>query len=354
MKTRNQKGGKVNIPDRKIVELFKYIAEVQIGLKPGEHVLIVTDPAQDPRFLEALNYAVSATGAICTTAMQPNVGWSKSGNYYALTEPIKKAYMGAEVVIAATFSSNVACYGRPQAFRDAFARKENHRLFLLGLRTLEDLVADAETDYYKIKEIQDKIADILVKTDRIRIKTDNGTDFCGSLKGVKESIIRDLSQENGICTEPGMIAGRPNGEVHVPPEPESMEGILVIDGDIANICRRPDKPVRITVEKGKIVNIEGGADARKLDALLSSFDVDQHTVSEVAISTNKALKGRVESEAGKRAWGNFHVAYGGWWGFQDTIPYRIHGDMVMGWTPGSTYLVDGKPLFENGDFTFEY
>jgi leucyl aminopeptidase (aminopeptidase T) len=151
-----------------------------------------------------------------------------------------------------------------------------------------------------------------------------------------------------------MIAGRPNGEVHVPPVPESMEGILVIDGDIANICRRPDRPVRITVEKGKIVNIEGGVDAGKLDALLSSFDVDQHTVSEVAISTNKTLKGCVESETGKRGWGNFHVAYGGWWGFQDTIPYRIHGDMVMGWTPGSKYLVDGKPLFENGEFTFEY
>ena len=344
----------MSIPDRQIVELFKDIAEVQIGLKSGEHVLIVADTAQDPMFLEALNYAVSATGAICTTAIQPNVGWSVSGDYYALTEPIKKAYMGADVVIAATMSSNAACYGVPQGFMDAFTRKEKHRLFLLGLRTIDDLLADVRTDYYKIKEIQDKIADILVKADQIRIITDNGTDFCGSLKGVSESVIRILAQENGICTEVGMVAGRPNGEVHVPPIPESMEGILVIDGDIANICQKPDKPVHLTVEKGKIVAIEGGEDAKKLDALLSSFDVDQHTISEVAISTNKTLKGRVEREAGKRAWGNFHVAYGGWRGFQDTIPYRIHGDMVMGCTPGSKYLVDGKPLFENDDFTFEY
>jgi len=343
----------MNIPDRQIVELFRYVAEVQIGLKSGEHVLIVADTAQEPMFLEALNYAVSATGAICTTAIQPNVGWSASGDYYALTEPIKKAYMGADVVIAATLSSNAACYGRPQAFRDALARKEKYRLFLLGLRTTDGLLADAGTDYYKIKAIQDRIADILIEADQIRIITDNGTDFCGSLKGVEPGVIRSLAQENGICTEPGMIAGRPNGEVHVPPVPESMEGVLVIDGDIANICRRPDKPVRITVEKGKIVNIEGGDDANKLDALLSSFDVDQHTVSEVAISTNKTLKGHVEGEAGKRGWGNFHVAYGGWWGAQNTIPYRIHGDMVMGWTSGSKYLVDGKPLFENGDFTFD-
>jgi len=344
----------MNIQDRKIVELFKYIAEVQIGLKPDEHVLIVTDTAQDPIFLEALNYAVRATGAICTTAIQPNVGWSPTGDYYDLTEPIKKAYTGADVVISATFSSNAGCYGRPQEFRDALARKEKHRLFLLGLRTIDILLADAGTDYYKIKDIQDKIADILVQADQIRIITDNGTDFSGNLKGVGEDTIRTLARENGICTEPGMIAGRPNGEVHVPPVPESMEGILVIDGDIANICRRPDKPVRITVEKGNIVKIEGGDDAKKLDTFLSSFDIDQHMVSEVAISTNKTLQGHVEGEAGKRGWGNFHVAYGGWWGFQDTIPYRVHGDMVMGWTPGSKYLVDGKPLFENGDFTFAY
>ncbi len=262
--------------------------------------------------------------------------------------------MGADVVISATFSSNAACYGRPQEFRDAIARKEKHRMFMLGLRTMDMLLPDADTDYNQIRRLQDRIADILAGTDSIQIVTDDGTDFTGDLKGVSPDTIRLLAQENGICTEPGMMAGRPNGEVHVPPRPESMDGVLVINGDIANICRRPDKPVRITVKEGKITSIEGGEDAKRLDQFLSSFDIDQHYVSEVAISTNRALKGFVESEAGKRGWGNFHVAYGGWWGFQDNIPYRVHGDMVMAWTPGSRYLVDGKPLFENGEFTFDY
>lgn len=344
----------MKLVDRKVVQLFKNIAEVQLGLKPGEHVLVVADTAQDPTMLEALNGAISDTGAICTIAIQPNVGWSPSGDYYALTEPIKKAYMGADVVISATFSSNAACYGRPQEFRDALDRREKHRIFMLGLRTIDMLLADVDTDYNQVRRLQDKIADILVKTETIQIVTDDGTDFTADLKGVSPEMIKHLAQENGICTEPGMAAGRPNGEVHVPPRPESMEGVLVITGDIANICRRPDKPVRITVKKGKITNIEGGDDAKKLDQFLSSFDVDQHTVSELAVSTNRSLKGYVEGEPGKRGWGNFHVAYGGWWGFQDSIPYRVHGDMVMGWTPGSRYLVDGKPLFESGEFTFDY
>jgi hypothetical protein len=344
----------MKLMDREVVKLFKNITEVQLGLKPGEHVLVVADTAQDATLLEALNWAISDAGAICTIAIQPNVGWSPTGEFYALTEPIKKAYMGADLVISATYSSNASCYGRPQEFRDALHRREKHRIFMLGLRTIDMLLEDAATDYRDVRRLQDKIADILIKADTLRIVTDDGTDFSADLKGVNPETIRELAQENGICTEPGMASGRPNGEVHVPPRPESMEGILVITGDIANICRRPDQPVRITVEKGKIKKIEGGDDAKKLDQFLSTFDVDQHTVAELAISTNRTLKGKVEGEAGKRGWGNFHVAYGGWWGYQDNIPYRVHGDMVMGWTPGSKYLVDGKPMFENGEFTFDY
>lgn len=116
-----------------------------------------------------------------------------------------------------------------------------------------------------------------------------------------------------------------------------------------------DKPIRIKVEEGKIVNIDGGEDAKKLERFISSFDIDQHTVAEIGIGTNRAMREKGKNEMGaKRGYGNFHVAYGGWWGMQDNIPYRVHGDMVMKWGPGSQYIVDGKVLFEKGEFTFKY
>ncbi len=227
----------------------------------------------------------------------------------------------------------------------------------MGLRTLEELLDDAGTDYYEVKRINDKMEEILLESrpGTIRIVTDNGTDFQGDLKGVSEYLIRRGCMQNGFATEPGQFSGRPEGEVHMPPRPESMEGTLVVDGPIANITDEPDEPVRIKVERGKIISIEGGEAAERLDRFLSSFDVDQHWTSEIAIGTNRAMKDKGKTENGaKRGFGNFHVAYGGWWGKQDAIPYRVHGDMVMKWTPGSKYILDGRVLFENGEFTFDY
>jgi len=346
----------MKLHDRKVAQVFKSITDVQIGLKPGEHVLIVADPDENPVILEALTWAIGNTGAVPTLMIQPNVGWDPL-DVYALTEPIKKAYVGADVVISATFSSNSACYGRPQEFRDAHGRGEKHRIFFLGLRTLDVLLDDAETDYYEVKRINDKMKELLLnsKPGLMRIVTDNGTDFQGDLVGVNEYLIIRGCMQNGFAVEPGQFSGRPEGEVHMPPRPESMEGTLVVDGPIANITDHPDEPVRITVKQGKIIHIEGGEAARELERFLSSFDINQHYTSEIAIGTNRSMreKGRTEMGA-KRGFGNFHVAYGGWWGKQDKIPYRVHGDMVMKWTPGSKYFLDGKVLFENGEFTFDY
>jgi hypothetical protein len=340
----------MNISDRKVVQVFKSIAEVQLGLKPGEHVLIVTDPAEDPRVLEALNWSISKTGAIPTLMIQPNVGWDPS-DVYALTDPVKKAYMGADVVISATFSSNSACYGRPQEFREVIDRGEKYRLFFLGLRTMEEILDDANTDYLQVKAIHDWLLEAMLGATTLQIITDNGTDFTCDLQGVDPVKIKNATIQHGFVNKPGQMSGRPEGDFHVPPRPESMNGRLVIDGPIANISDTPDQPVEITVEQGRIIKIEGGETAKALDDYLSSFDIDQHYISELGLGTNWSMRDKGKTENGaKRGHGNFHVAYGGWWGFQDDIPYRVHGDMIMKWTEGSTFFADGKVLFENGEF----
>jgi leucyl aminopeptidase (aminopeptidase T) len=39
------------------------------------------------------------------------------------------------------------------------------------------------------------------------------------------------------------------------------------------------------------------------------------------------------------------VAYGGWWGFQPDIPYKIHGDMVI---RNGRMEIDGKVVMAEG------
>jgi leucyl aminopeptidase (aminopeptidase T) len=153
----------------------------------------------------------------------------------------------------------------------------------------------------------------------------------------------------------------PEGEVHYGPVYRTVEGTAVIDGPIENIVpdRLPDQPVVIEIKKGRLVKIEGGADAKRLKEFLDKIKGDY--VSEIGIGTNPEFLPPTRIHEFKKFLGFFHIGYGGWWGVEDresiirdrglkradeAIPCMIHGDMCM---LGPAKLeVDGKVIIENG------
>ena len=72
----------------------------------------------------------------------------------------------------------------------------------------------------------------------------------------------------------------------------------------------PESPVRLTIEKGKVVKVEGGAEARKLENIMTAAGESGFVVSEVGAGMNPYLTVS-SSNADKKISGTFHIAVGG-------------------------------------------
>jgi len=345
----------------KIMKVFDNIIQDRCAVKPGEHVLIVADTARDWDTITCFVNAIDRAGALFTVAIGPNGGWAPA-DPYQLTKPIEKAYEGANLVIGATFSNAAAVYGRPQPYRDMLSAKKNTRYFSVIERPFDVIVQDGESDYDEVDRIGEKIMAAMRKGKRFRVTSNGGTDLSGEIFVPSFGFPADCYKA-GTARDPGDFGTCPGGEMHWAPPYHTVNGTIVIDGPIANVCdqRDADAPVTITVKKGRTTNIEGGADAEKLKKLIATIQGDY--ISEIGVGTNPVRFTSRGLQVQKKVLGNVHFAYGGWWGQQDrdsiikargaaraneAIPAKIHGDMNA---YHGTYEIDGKVIMENEKLT---
>jgi len=116
-------------------------------------------------------------------------------------------------------------------------------------------------DPQEMAERIDKFAEVMKGVERVKITSENGTDLELDIK------VPTLAKETGIVDKPGMGSNFPAGEYGGAVDLAGTNGVYVIDGAIGMIGR-PDKPIKLTIEKGKVVNIEGGESAKKLKEIL--------------------------------------------------------------------------------------
>jgi leucyl aminopeptidase (aminopeptidase T) len=107
----------------------------------------------------------------------------------------------------------------------------------------------------------DQFAEIMEGVEKVKITSENGTDLELDIK------VPSLIKENGIIDRPGMGSNFPTGEYGGAVDLEETNGIYVIDGAIGMIGK-PDKPIKLIIRKGKVVEIEGGKSAEKLREIL--------------------------------------------------------------------------------------
>jgi leucyl aminopeptidase (aminopeptidase T) len=335
------------------MKVFDNIVSERIALKPGEQVLIVGDVETEPEMIGAFIDAINKAGGVFTVAIQPNAGW-KEDDLYALTRSMERAYVGADVVIAATKASQSSVYGRPDEYRATMKKGGKSRMFCVAERTFE-VVASDTADYKEVLKTSTRIKEKIMAGKKVRATSEAGSDLVADIPKIEYSHPWTyMFSHDGFARFPGEFGCSPDGEVHFPPIYTTVNGIIVVDGPIANVCiSPPDKPVRIDVEKGRIVSIEGGDDAERLRKLIEQHKADY--ISEIGLGTNPEWKRNIFSA---KSLGNLHIAYGGWWGVQDTnsiiaargkdradeaIPCNIHGDMVLF---KGTLEIDGQVIID--------
>lgn len=106
------------------------------------------------------------------------------------------------------------------------------------------------------------------KTTVCRVTSKLGTDF--SFNFAVGNDRRPIIVGDGAASAPGEIDFFPGIQINVCPVEETINGKVVVDGSVSP-GGVVSEPVILTLEKGKITNIEGGKSAADWKAYLESF-----------------------------------------------------------------------------------
>jgi leucyl aminopeptidase (aminopeptidase T) len=193
-------------------------------------------------------------------------------------------------------------------------------------------------DYRKLRKRAKKLKDILDRGHIVRVFTKKGTNLSFSIRH------REAEKGDGDISSKGKVHNLPAGEVFIAPVEGTAVGTVVIDGSMLN--KTVKSVIKITVEKGFAVKIEGKKDAKELFRVLKKVkDKNAFNIAEFGIGANdKArLTGNILED--EKAIGTCHIALGKNSSFGGKVDVPIHIDTVF---RKPTVYVDGKKIMKDG------
>jgi len=229
-------------------------------VKPGEQVVITADTSSDERVVWATAQAAYALGAT------PSIMWYETLPNPCLSPPppvaraLKEADVWIEYSVAYTLYSD--------AHQDAVAA--GCRYFCLSGMDVDMMVRTiGEVNYPVLERMASALYELSHEAREIRITSPAGTDLVVEPDPQAPSTFTQMGAgEGGGYSQ--MLAGQSWFEELA----DTFHGTLVFDGAIwppaeLGLLRHP---VEITIDKGRIVGIEGGAEARTFERWLDAFD----------------------------------------------------------------------------------
>ena len=182
-------------------------------------------------------------------------------------------------------------------------------------------------NYQKMKKITVSLAELLNKTNTVKIKNKAGTDLTVD---VKDQLAMPLY---GIC-DPGKFINLPDGEALI--SPTSAHGTLVIDGSMPpdtnskwGIIGKIKDPIILTIKDGMIIDIKGKNEAQVLKKVYQDFPASAKKIAEFAIGTNLAATIVGNITVDEKANQTAHIAFGNSCGIGGTNNVPIHLDGVF-------------------------
>lgn len=340
-------------PGNFVTGSFEYLRRPFVrNIQPGHKVLILSDTAHDPRVWQVVMSICEELRADTTLALFAR----RPADYYDPPDAVCEAMMKSDVNVLLASTGMLHCAAN---FRAMAARIP--AICLDGGMPLEYLQSGAITeDMTKVAERKHFVAVNVFGADpgECRVTSRYGTDFTYSVKNrirvpplpTKDfdpyKIIdfgRDENREGGLY-----YYLFPTGEFNVAPVEGSAEGKLVIDLTMHHIGRIY-QPIELTVKKGRVVGIDGGADARILhDYLLEYGDENGYMCpAEASVGVNAKAVVRGIQREDKNILGTLHFGLGTNIDVGGSIKSKIHLDGVI---LAPTLHVDGVKKIDNGRF----
>ncbi len=188
-------------------------------------------------------------------------------------------------------------------------------------------------DWIALAARTSELVNAVNRAEWIRVTTPNGTDMMICKEG------RRAEGDDGLLTECGSFGNLPAGEAYLAPLEGKSRGVMIIEwGPTSKL----DEPLKLTVENGVVVKIEGkGSLRQKLEERFGE-NSNCRNIAELGVGTNdKASRPDNVLEA-EKILGTIHIALGDNTGFGGRVSAPFHEDYVFYQPTLTTIMADGS------------
>lgn len=299
-----------------------------MGLKKEETLLIITDETE-----REIAYSLLEEGQrICREAFLVEMK-SREINGQEPPRQIAELMKMVDVVICPTQKSLTHTDARREAV------KYGVRVATMPGIQIETMVRCLNADAERVIFLTKKIAEDLRKTSEIKVVTEKGTNITMPMKD------RLILESTGVLRNKGESGNLPSGEVYLAPWENKSNGTIVIDGSMAGIGML-ETPITVEVKNGYAEKIEGGREAKKLNALLDKAGREARAVAEFGIGTNYKAQLIGEILEDEKVYGTIHIAFGNNKSMGGNISVGSHLDGLI--KQPDVYF-DGKLIMQKGN-----
>jgi aminopeptidase len=301
--------------------------ETCMSVKPGEEVLFVTQNGLEET-AETLASEVSALGA------KPIIKIVK-GSEMEVEPPqeVVDLMLSSDVILAVLELKYLQLFAHMNA--RARATDSGARVGLVPF-ILWDIT---EEDVLRIKNLTERLAEIMRRGEEARISTALGTDVTMFIKG------RPIQQLKAVFTEPGEWGAVPfYAEAAVAPIEGTTQGKAVIDVFMERIGAIK-QPMEWTIKDGRLVEIKGGKEAEMLKQIIREADANATNIGELGVGTNHIFENFTGTIGDKMVLGTVHLAIGKSINIGGKVMSNIHHDAVIN---KATLEIDGRKILDKG------
>ena len=314
---------------------IKLITGTCFNIRGGEKVIIAGYSDEDIRVGTLLAADMKAANAEVSVV---------------ITEPPKKveppAFLAEAMKKVDIFISlGDVDYGHTEARKEAVSLKYAYMPSIMTQSMIE-LETTTPEDLLEIEKRTEKLAEAVSQAKTARVTSTEGTDIFFDIEGRKGIPIHP------ILRRPGHLAIIPHyAETASAPVEGKTSGVYVTNGSIwghADMECIVGENLIWTVEKGRVMEIRGGREARLIEKALSTFDENAWRVGELGIGTHDKLPERLTGTKRDDAiLGHVHVALGRNVSLGGTQWSQIHVDFL---SMNVKITLDDKMVIDNGQF----
>ncbi len=323
-----------------LVHAARVLIEDMFKVKEGETFIITADTESNDRVVNATAQAVYAAGGkpmVIWLAAPGGVG--KAADPDLPVDALSEALRNADAWIE--YNNKWLLYSTP--FERAF--KDNDILRYMNLVGMnEDMMIRliGQVDTKLLKEFMIKVRDMTKAAKKMKITTPAGTDL-----EFENNPTHPISCDYGEADKPGIHYL--SGQIGWCPEFDTINGTLVFDGTIDPPLRKLNEPVILRIEKGRVVDVEGGMEAIEFKKWLESFDdPNMFRLAHVCYGFNPGAKLTGNIVEDERIWGCTEWGLG----YQSKEDAPPEGIMAVSHTDGiclnSSVWLDGVQLLDEG------